>query len=155
MPQKKNAEADIPLVLIDANVWVSAFINPSGYPAKIIDLWILKEKIEVVTSMPLLKEIAEVLQKPRLQKKYGYANSEIEKYLTLITAGTTIIEISGSISLCRDPKDNHLLETAIKGKAKYLITRDDDIKGDSELVSRMSKQNVRVITVSNFLKKYG
>lgn len=154
MPQKKNAEADIPFVFIDANIWVSAFINPSGYPAKVIDLWI-QEKIDVVTSMPLLKEITEVLQKPRLQKKYGYATSEIEKYLTLITVGTIIVEILGAINLCRDPKDNHLLETAIKGKAEYLITRDDDLKGDSELISQMRKQNVKVITVSNFLKKYG
>ncbi len=148
MQQKRSAET----VLIDTNVWVSAFINPSGYPAKLLDLW-LQGKIEVVISFNLLEEIAEVLQRQRLQGKYGYKISEIEKYLTLIATGANIVETSGSIDLCRDHRDNHILEAAIKGRAKYLITRDDDIKGDSELVYQMEKLNVKVITVSNFLKK--
>ncbi|MCL5063207.1 MAG: putative toxin-antitoxin system toxin component, PIN family [Nitrospiraceae bacterium] len=147
MLRKKGVET----VLIDTNVWVSAFINPSGYPAKVLELW-LQNKIRIVVAPLLLEEIADVLKRQRLQKKYGYKNSEIEKYLTLIATGAKMVIVSGSINLCRDSKDNHILEAAIKGRVKYLITRDDDIKGDSELVVQLAKQNVTVITVSNFLK---
>lgn len=139
--------------MIDTNVWVSSFINPHGYPAKVIDLW-LSQQIEVVISFPLLREIAEVLRRSRLQDKYGYKNLEVEKYLTLIVTGAKLISISKPADLCRDPKDNHILEAAIKGRCKYLITRDDDIKGDSDVVHHLSKYKVEVITVSNFLKLF-
>jgi len=50
-----------PVVLIDTNVWVSALINPHGHPAKVKDAW-LDGRFEVVTSLPLLAELAEVLR---------------------------------------------------------------------------------------------
>lgn len=147
MQQKREIET----VFIDANIWVSAFINPSGYPAKLIDLWI-KRKFKAVISLPLIKEIKDVLKKPRLQEKYAYKDSEIEKYLTLIASEARIVKISGDVSICRDLRDNHILEAALKGRAKYLITRDDDIKGDSDVIQRMNRLSVKVVTVANFLK---
>ena len=75
-------------VLIDTNVWVSAFLNPAGYPAKIVTAW-LEDKIEIVISIPLLQEISDVLQRPRIQNKYKYSNGEIQKYLELIFRKTT------------------------------------------------------------------
>jgi len=66
-------------VLIDTNVWISAFLNPAGYPAKIVGAW-LEDKIEIIVSIPLLKEISDVLQRPRIQRKYKYSNEEIAKY---------------------------------------------------------------------------
>ena len=38
-----------------------------------------------------------------------------------------MIEIITKINLCRDPKDNKFLELAIKGKADYLISGDQDL----------------------------
>ena len=71
-------------VVIDTNVWVSVFLNPTGYPAKIVTAW-LEDKIEIIVSIPLLKEISDVLQRPRIQTKYRYANEEIAKYLDLVS----------------------------------------------------------------------
>ena len=138
-------------ILIDTNVWVSAFLNPSGYPAKIITAW-LEDKIQIVISMPLLKEILDVLQRPRIQKKYQYSAEEIKTYLDLIFQRTEKIEPAGNINLCRDTRDNIVLETALSGQAKYLVTRDDDIKRDPDLIQAMSKSGIEVITVSRFLE---
>ncbi len=149
MQQNKKTK----IVLFDTNVWVSAFINPSGFPAKAINLW-LNKKIEVVISLLLLKEIVEVLQRPRLQNKYNYKSLEIQKYVTIITTGANIVEVIGSINLCRDYKDNHILEAAINGKCEYLVTRDDDIKRDTALISQLNKFHVEVVTISNFLKLF-
>jgi putative PIN family toxin of toxin-antitoxin system len=138
-------------ILIDTNVWVSAFLNPSGYPAKIITAW-LEDKIQIVISMPLLKEILDVLQRPRIQKKYQYSAEEIKTYLDLIFQRAEKIEPAGNINLCRDTRDNIVLETALSGQAKYLVTRDDDIKRDPDLIQAMSKSGIEVITVSRFLE---
>jgi putative PIN family toxin of toxin-antitoxin system len=101
-------------ILIDTNVWVSAFLNPSGYPAKIITAW-LEDKMQIVISMPLLKEILDVLQRPRIQKKYKYSAEEIKTYLDLIFQRAEKIEPAGNINLCRDTRDNIVLETALSG----------------------------------------
>jgi len=52
------------LVVIDTNVWVSAFLNRKGFPARIKDAWI-KGEFEVVLSFPLLQELSEVLHRPK------------------------------------------------------------------------------------------
>ncbi len=59
--------------------------------------------------------------------------------------------LTNDIRLCRDRKDNMVLETAIKGNADYLVTRDDDIKNDLEPVEEMEKYGIKVLTVSKFL----
>ena len=137
-------------VLIDTNVWVSAFLNHHGIPAEIIMTW-LEDRIEIVISMPLLKEISDVLQRPRLQKKYKYTTKEIQNYLALIFERSRKVKPIGNVHLCRDIKDNVILETAILGKATHLVTR-DDIKRDLELIRTMADSNITVTSVSNLLK---
>jgi predicted nucleic acid-binding protein len=47
--------------------------------------------------------------------------------------------------------DNVIVETAIKGQAQYLVTRDDDIKWDPEVIKFLEKSEIKVITVAKFL----
>lgn len=58
-----------PVALFDTNVWVSALLNPSGIPARLITRW-TQGDFTVVTSLPLLEELSEVLSRPRLKRKY-------------------------------------------------------------------------------------
>lgn len=48
-------------------------------------------------------------------------------------------------------RDNMVLETAIRGKAHYLVPRDDDLKRDQELIAQMQTYGVQIITVQQFL----
>lgn len=148
-PEKKGKRS--PLIVIDANIWVSAFISPTGYSVNLLNLW-LDQQFEVVATLPLLEEIARVLQKPRLQSRYEYLSSEIKRYLTFIKEGAIIVTPSTAINLCRDPKDNYLLDAAIEGRADFIITRDDDLKGDHELITQMKQLGVQVMTLSNFFR---
>ena len=45
-----------------------------------------------------------------------------------------------------------VLETAIKGGVDYIVTRDDDIKIDLDLIDEMEKHGITILTVSKFLK---
>lgn len=72
------------VVLVDTNVWVSALINPHGYPARLKDAWV-KGQFQVVVSVPLLDELAEVLARPRIRDKYGLDTHEIGEFLRLLS----------------------------------------------------------------------
>ena len=111
--------------------------------------------IEVVVALPILGEIDEVLRRPRIKRKYRVRDSEIAEYLRLISARATLVHISGKTALCRDPDDDVLLEAAIAGGVDYLVTRDDDIKRDLDLMRHMKERGVEVVSVSQFLANLG
>jgi predicted nucleic acid-binding protein len=50
---------------------------------------------------------------------------------------------------CRDPKDDYLLELAIKSKAIYLVSGDDDLLDIGEI------EGCRIMTFSRFLQEVG
>lgn len=142
----------MPVVLLDTNVWVSAFINPHGFPARLKNAW-LAGQFEVVVSIPLLEEIADVLTRPRLQNKYGLSLAEIEQFLNLLQEQAIHVTPTGQLHLCRDPDDDLILETALLAKAEYTVSRDDDLKGDADLVAQMQAYGIAVLSIQQFLER--
>ncbi len=140
------------IVVIDTNVWVSAFINPHGAPAQIREAFV-QGKFQVVLSVPLLDEIAEVLARPRIREKYKIDDSEIAAFLrALAERGIPVIPV-GDLHVCRDPDDDLVLETALLGNARYMITRDDDLKRDQDLVAQLEAHQIAVLSVRQFLDR--
>ena len=143
----------MPLVaLLDTNVWVSAFLKPSGPPGQVVAAW-SRSKLSVVTSLPQIAELAEVLSRPRLLRKFRYPRSDAEMFVRLIAARAAVVETSGALQICRDPDDDEILEAAINGKAQYLVTRDDDLKRDLDLIKMARRNRVRVVSVRQFLRR--
>ena len=136
--------------VIDTNIWVSALLNPFGFPAR------LRKSFEEgffhpIISEPLIEELAEVLNRPRIKNKYGITEDDIKGLLILIEERSEHVLLSGDINICRDSDDNFVIETAIKGQAEYLVTRDDDIKFDEKIKSFLSKYGISVPSVAKFL----
>lgn len=57
--------------VIDTNTFVSGIISPKGSPRKILEL-ARKEVFKVVTSVPINREILEVLRKDFEEKVNGF-----------------------------------------------------------------------------------
>lgn len=136
--------------VIDTNIWVSSLLNPFGFPAK------LRKSFEdgsfhVVISESIIEELADVLSRPRIRNKYDITENDIEELLVLLEEHAEDVSISGEINICRDKDDDFVIETAVKGKAEYLVTRDDDIKFDETISSFLAKHGVTVISLSKFL----
>lgn len=138
------------VALIDTNVWVSALLNPAGYPARVVGAW-RTGQYTVVSAPGLLDELADVLARPRLRKKYDLGAEQITAYLSLVYERAVLVQPQGQLQLCRDPDDDLVLETAILGQARYLVSRDDDLKGDTDLVTQMRLQGCEVVSVQRFL----
>lgn len=140
------------VALLDSNVWVSAFLKPSGPPGQVIDSW-QRGDFSVVTSFFQLAEISEVLNRPRLRKKFRYTSEGGDTFVRLISSRSAIVETSAKVKICRDPDDDEILEAAINGRAQYLVTRDDDLKRDRDLIKMARRNGVRVVSVRQFLRR--
>ncbi len=140
--------------VIDTNVWVSAVLNPHGAPALVMEAF-RKAQFLVVVSQPLLDELWQVLMRPRLMRRMSYHPDLVQELMNLLKARAVWVEIQGEINLCRAPHDNMFLETAIKGGAEYLVTRDDDLKRDPELLQKMAEFGIQVVSVQQFLNQLG
>ena len=136
--------------VIDTNIWVSSLLNPFGFPAR------LRKSFEegvfnLVISELMLEELAEVLNRPRIKTKYGISEDDIKELLILIEERSEPVLLSGDINICRDKDDNVVIETAVKGQADFLVTRDDDIKFDKAVSSFLKKYGISVISIAKFL----
>lgn len=137
--------------VIDTNIWVSALLNPSGYPAKLLKAFIAG-RFELVVSEPLLVELADVLNRPRIKIKYGLDEADISEFLQLLEEQSEHVFPPGTIAICRDPDDNAVIETAIVGKAFCIVSRDDDLKFDVAVAEYLSSLDITVLTIDRFLK---
>ena len=102
--------------VIDTNIWVSALLNPFGFPATLRRFFV-EGAFQGIISETILLELAEVLNRPRIKDKYGLSTDDIQELLILIEERSEHVLLSGEISICRDKDDNLIIETAIKGQA--------------------------------------
>jgi putative PIN family toxin of toxin-antitoxin system len=137
--------------VLDTNIWVSAILNPAGFPAEIIKSFRQGNFLTVI-SEPIISEIADVLSRPRIRDKYGITEADILELLILIEERCEHVLLSGDIEVCRDPEDNSVIETAINGHAAYIVSRDDDIKFDKSVAAFLSQNNVIPISTARFLQ---
>ena len=56
------------------------------------------------------------------------------------------MKVKSNIEICRDEKDNFLLNLALDSKADYLLT------GDKDLLILESIENTEIITFSEFIE---
>jgi putative PIN family toxin of toxin-antitoxin system len=137
--------------VVDTNVWVSALLNPAGYPARVLEAF-QNGRFVPVLSQPLVDELIEVLSRPRLVRKYKLAPDDVAQFVALPLERSESVSTQGNIQRCRDPHDDIVLETALTGGASFLVSRDDDIKRDEELVNSML-EGVSVLSVEDFLAR--
>jgi putative PIN family toxin of toxin-antitoxin system len=138
--------------VVDTNVWVSALLNPAGYPARVLEAF-RNGRFVPVLRQPLVDELIEVLSRPRLVRKYKLAPDDVAQIVALLLERSESVATQGNIQMCRDPRDDIVLETALTGGASYLVSRDDDIKRDEDLVLSMKLKGVSVLSISDFLAR--
>lgn len=109
-------------VVIDTNIWVSYLL---GSLLQGIDEKILSKEIKVVVSDEMLKEMSEVSSRPKF--KNIFTAKRIKELFSLIDSYAIVVSPSRKVNVCRDGKDNFLLEVALEGEADYLVTGDEDL----------------------------
>jgi len=139
-------------VVVDTNVWISALLNPAGPPSE-VPAALNRERFTLVTSEPLLAEVAEVLARPRFVTKYGVTAPDISRLLALLRERAEVVPVTGTVHLCRDPDDDVVIETARTGAAQAMVSRDDDLKRDWDLIQLLAAEGIEVLSVRQFLAR--
>lgn len=126
-------------VVLDSNILISAYVF--GGKPEIILQQVIDEKIEGITSQILVSEFLDVLR-----KKFGVAKTQILEIKEEIEDAFETVFPTETLKITRDDDDNRVLEAAIEGDCKYIVT------GDKELLRLKSYQGVKIVTADQFFK---
>ncbi|AEB11279.1 putative toxin-antitoxin system toxin component, PIN family [Marinithermus hydrothermalis] len=131
-------------VVLDTNVYIAALLTPYGVPWRVLELW-YEGQYELVISQPVFAELQEVLGRKKFAKRIDPLLSDalLEDLKRLAT--WVRLKAPANVSV-RDPKDLMVLGTALGGKARFIVTGDEDM-----LVLR-SFRGIRILTPKEALE---
>ncbi|MFW6275809.1 MAG: putative toxin-antitoxin system toxin component, PIN family [bacterium] len=127
-------------IILDTNIWIS-FLITKDY--SFLDKYIEREKAILIFSEELIQEFLTVAKRPKLQKYFS--DKDIEKLLHTFENFGNLIKVTSNIELCRDYKDNFLLNLAVDSKADFLVT------GDKDLLEIKNIEKTRILTIRELM----
>ncbi|PKP24242.1 MAG: putative toxin-antitoxin system toxin component, PIN family [Bacteroidetes bacterium HGW-Bacteroidetes-2] len=128
-------------IILDTNLWISFLITKNFNQ---LDKLIENKNITLFFSDELIEEFVDVIRRPKF-KKY-FSKNDIEKILQIFDQFGELVKVKSSIQICRDKKDNFLLNLSVDSKANYLIT------GDKDLLILEKIENTKIITFTDFIE---
>ena len=134
-------------IVVDTNIFVSALKNDTGASFYLLSL-IGKKEFEINISVPLIMEYEAVGL--RFLKQTNLNTSDLNDILDYICSISNKHKINYLWRpFLRDPKDDFILELAVKARCQYIITfNKKDFKN-------ISKFGVTALTPWEFLKERG
>ena len=142
------------LAVIDTSVWLAALLRPDGFAAAILPA-VRAKKIEPVFCPATLHELTAVLHRPRFGTRYAISAEAVADFLRAIMRAAHSLSDPPIVPITRDPKDDIFVALAISSDADFLVTRDDDLKRDLQVVEYLAAAGCEVISVRAFLEKLG
>jgi len=127
-------------VVFDTNIFISAFVIPGG-KAEEVYLHVLKGDFDLYSSVAILSETAQ-----KLREKFAWPENQIVRLLKAISKVATVIKTRPHLRILPDEPDNRILECALEAKADFIVS------GDKHLLSLKHFQNIKIISLSNFLE---
>lgn len=126
--------------VIDTNTLISAF-GWEGKEKEVLRKF-LSEEFQLVICEKQVEELRRVLDYPKL----GFTKEEKTKLLSIIYSVCDIADISGDLAVIKeDVDDNMILESAIEGKADFIIS------GDKHLLKLKEYEGIKIMTASEFI----
>ena len=108
-------------VVLDTNILISALITKGSPPDRLYQAW-LRGVIKLVTSKAQIRELADVLARPRLQRFLD--PDEAKTIVENIDTRAVILDQLPDVVASPDPSDNQILATAVAGTVDLIITGD-------------------------------
>jgi putative PIN family toxin of toxin-antitoxin system len=138
--------------VFDTNILVSYLLTHRPPVATLIDVYVAREDVVMVTAPELLEELDRVLRYPRLQRYYS--EEERTRFVALLMALSEVVELPETIpQICRDPDDDlgmafiPVLACAVVGGADVIVSGDDDLL----VLDRVS--DISILSAAEFLTR--
>lgn len=132
-------------VVLDTNVIVSAIIGRRYSPSLEIFESFKSHKFILATSVAILEEIEEVLNRERIIKFHGFNLSKRSKIIINLAKSSSIVPDTSVIEVVQDdPDDNKILVCAFEAEASYIVT------GDRHLLKLKKFKGTKIVTPREF-----
>lgn len=102
-------------VILDTNVLVSAFISRTGNSARVLDVALTLEDVQLVLSEQIIQEFVRVMSRDELLARFDYTLANVEELARLLRKTSQMIELTlsatevgGFSSLSRRLRGSHL-----------------------------------------------
>ena|SRR3989338_1911819 len=129
--------------VIDTNVFVSGLLG-SGACRKLY-LSLKEGTFIIMTSEILLEELEFVIGRPKF---HLLINSEERKeVISFVRSHALSVRPKEKVNICRDTKDNKVLECALEAEVDFIVS------GDEDLLVLKSFRNIPIINPREFLKR--
>jgi len=126
-------------IFFDTNVLIAAFIS-HGTCKELFEYCITRHTI--CTSQAVIDEFTEILF-----EKFKFARHIIDRAVNFLQENLVMISFKSLPSpVCRDPKDDDILASAMNGKVQGIIT------GDKDLLILKEFQDIPILTPGEFWK---
>ncbi len=127
------------IVVLDSNVWISA-LEFGGTPDLALLCALTQDQLAI--SEFIRTEIVRVLT-----GKFARDPLELQALLDELLIEALWVEIDGRVrGICRDPKDDAILETALKAEADLIVA------GDKDLLSLGHFRKTRIVSPAAYLE---
>jgi len=137
----------LPRAVLDANVYVSAIIQPAGTPGRLIDRFLREASFEVVLSPAIVDEVLRALPYPKVRKLLRGADAQL--WFEDIVVLADVVADTQLSGICEDPDDDKYLAAALEGRASHVVT------GDRRFLAVEEHGGVEIVTPRAFLDLLG
>jgi uncharacterized protein len=134
--------------VLDANVYISAIIQPAGTPGRLVGRFLRDAAFAIVLSPAIVDEVLRALVYPKVRKLLRGRDAQLwfEDIVVLADVVAGAHELSG---ICEDPDDDRYVAAAIEGRAGHIVT------GDHAFLALKEYAGVAIVTPRSFLDLLG
>jgi putative PIN family toxin of toxin-antitoxin system len=131
-------------IMCDTNVLVRTVLSPNGAAAELLRL--IAREHSLVVSEPVLRELYDVLRRPRIRTLHRLSDPRIRHIISNIYKLGTLVPLPAALpsAVPLDPKDDPIVMTAIVGRADVLCTLDRHLH-DAAVTALCAGHGVRVL----------
>lgn len=135
-------------VVLDTNVFVNSLLSTEGTPAQLLNAW-REGRYVLVTSPAIIAEVVEVLESPRISKKYLIRHQDVENLVDVLKTDAVLVPGEAGVkgSVPRDPRDEMFLACAIDANADCIVS------GDRHLLDLQTFRGIPILTVNEFAEE--
>ena len=143
MPRRKDRVR----VVFDTNVLIRHYrsVRKTSANSKAFRLWRVKRELQLVVSPPVVEEYVEVLA------RVGVSQANVAKFAAALDELPTIthVNLGSRADVSRDADDNVMIDTAIAGRAAFIVTNDTDLLDISP--EDLQRYRFRIVTPQELL----
>ena len=134
-------------IVFDTNIYFSAFV----FGKRILQMTdFCFKNFEIYTSKELIEEVEAKFFGQKIRKlAINYESERATKFLDYIKDKSILIEVNQVVDLCRDKKDNMILELAQEVYSDFIVT------GDKDLLSISQIGNTKILKPVEFYSRIG